>query len=166
MKDFKIIDNLIISKDSISAIFEIEPFDIALLSEQDRATFYQKICQAINVIAGQVQILAIKEKAKICDYSQHLNYVLSKAESKKERLIKKYTKELTKIVKNGNILILKYYLIFSVANDISNSVHVIEGINKLENKIERFTDVLFQAGIEVSQLVDDYLIKFVKKQLR
>lgn len=166
MRDFKIVDNLIFFKRRISAVFKVEPFDVALLSEQDRGVFYSKIRQALNVLSAKIQIIAIKERAKITDYSQHFNYILSKAEPTREKIIKEYVKELTELVENENILILKYYIVFSRNINTSKPTQVIEGIKKLEDVVKRFTSTLYQANVKTSQLADEHLINFVKKQLR
>lgn len=166
MKDFKIQDNLIVEKGRISAVFEVEPFDVALLSKEDRKMFYHKVRQAFNILPSQVQIISVKENAKISDYAKHFHSITKETEKGKETLTQNYINELSILIETGDVLILKYYFIFSVNANTRKSIKLIEGVKKLNDNVERFTGVLFQAGVTTRQLEENNLVKFIRSQMR
>lgn len=100
--NFTIADNLIMRDNSICGVYEIEPFDIALLNEQDREHFYSKLKQAIHVLPSQIQFFVKKDQAKAADYSAHFFSLYDSSSKKREPLINQYIEDLTKLVEENN----------------------------------------------------------------
>lgn len=166
MKDFKIANNLIIEDKRIHTICEIKPFDVALLSKEDRDMFYTKIRQAYDILPSRVQVIVVKEEAKVRDYTKHFESITSETNKDKDNLVLKYINELSALIEAGEVLIIKYYFIFSVDADTKNSKKFLDKYNQLADKVSRFTGVLAQAGIESRQMKDKELINFIKSQVR
>lgn len=166
MRDFKIQDNLVVEKGRILAICVVMPFDVALLSEDDRRLFYEKIRQAYNMLSTQIQIVAVKDRAKIKDYSSHFDSMSRQTNKSKDSLIHNYINELSVLIESGEVLILKYYFILSVNASTTSAFKYTEGFKKLDEYTKRFTGVLRQAGVETKQLEGKDLIQFFKSQVR
>ena len=111
--DFKIIDNYIVRKKRLIVVYEIRPFDIALLNEEDREQFYFKIKTMLHTLPGKVQLIVRKEIAKPLDYQDHFFSLYKDAEPKREKLIESYVNDITKLLDLGKFQMVKYYAVFS-----------------------------------------------------
>lgn len=166
MKDFKISNNLIVEQKRMHAVCEVLPFDVALLSKEDRQMFYTKIRQAYDILPSRVQIIVVKEEAKVRDYTKHFESITAETNKAKDSLVLSYIHELSALIEAGEVLILKYYFIFSIGAETKDSRKFIERYNSLSDKVSRFTGVLAQAGVETRQLTGENLINFIKQQVR
>lgn len=164
--DFSIQDDLIVRKDQLIRIYEVEPFDIALLNEQDRAHFFLKLKQAIHTIPTQIQLIVRKERANSTDYSQHFFSLYETSVAEREPLIKKYVEELTEIIDKNVFTIARYYVIISIPCQTKNVRSKESAIKKLNDIGNSFCSHLWQCNIQVASLPNDKIIHLVKEILR
>ena len=95
-------------KNAIVKLYEVEPFDIALLNDQDREHFFVKLKQMIHVLPSQVQFIVKKEKATVDDYSKHFFSLYDSANTKRERLINNYIDDLSELVSSHTFMAVSY----------------------------------------------------------
>jgi len=164
--DFIVQDNLIIRKNSIIGILSVEPFDIALLNDQDRENFFIKLKQMIHVLPSQVQFIVRKEKTTIKDYSQHFFSLYDQSDSKLENLIDGYTKELTQLIQANNFMTTRYYAVFSVTCNSTKAIDRVKAINKLNDIEMSFSGALSACNIQTRILNNKELINFNEFTLR
>lgn len=164
--DFTIQDNLIIRTGSITKMFEIEPFDVALLNEQDRENFYIKLKQAIHTLPAQVQFIVRKEKAKSNDYSRHFFSLYEEAKSNREQLISQYINDLTRLLESETFFVTRHYAVFSVSCNTSKTSELIAGIRKVNDLGISFAAALSACNISVKPLTNEELVRFMSSTLR
>ena len=164
--DFKVQDNLILQKNSIIKMFEIEPFDIALLNDQDREHFFVKLKQTIHVLPARVQFLVRKERAKIADYSRHFFSLYNDSNTKREKLINQYTKDLSSLINENSLVSTHHYAIFSVSCNTQKQQEKVKAIKKLGDISLRFASSIASCNIKVMPLENGELLQFVKNTLR
>ncbi len=164
--DFSIQDNLVIRKDSIVQLLEVEPFDISLLNDQDREHFFLKMKQMIHVLPSQVQFIVRKEKAQTEDYSKHFFSLYAHSNTKREPLIAEYTQNLSTLISESNFSTTRHYAIFSVFCNPSKQHEKVQAIKKLHDMSMRFASALSACNIAVRPLQNEELIRFIKTTLR
>jgi len=164
--DFSIQDNLIMRKNSIVRIFEVEPFDIALLNEQDREHFFVKMKQTIHVLPSQVQFIVRKEKTKTEDYSKHFSSLYDQSNTKREPLIARYIEEVSKLVTTQNFMTTHHYAVFSVPCVTSKPHEKVKALKKLNDMGIRFATAISACNITVRPLQNQELISFAETTLR
>lgn len=164
--DFNVQDNLIIQKNSIIKMFEIEPFDIALLNDQDREHFFVKLKQTIHVLPARVQFLVRKERAKIADYSKHFFSLYNDSNSKREKLIHQYCQDLSSFIRENPLISTHHYAIFSVSCNTQKQQEKIKAVKKLGDISLRFASSIASCNIGVLPLENDELLQFAKNTLR
>ncbi len=164
--DFTIQDNLIIRKNSMVQLLEVEPFDISLLNDQDREHFFLKLKQMIHVLPSQVQFIVRKEKAKVEDYSKHIFSLYAHSNNKRESLIAEYTSNLSTLIHESNFMATRHYAVFSVSCNSSKQQEKIQAIKKLTDMSMRFASALASCNISVRSLENEELINFAKNTLR
>src|SRR3989338_7770675 len=145
---------------------EVEPFDIALLNDQDREHFFVKLKQMIHVLPSQVQFIVRKEQANVEDYSKHFFSLYNSANKKREPLINGYINDLSSLVKNHSFATMHHYAIFSVSCDIKNSNEKVKAIKKLSDLGIMFASSLSACNITVRPLIDDQLLHVAQTILR
>jgi len=164
--DFTIQDNVILRKNSLIQILEVEPFDISLLNNQDREHFFLKLKQMLHVLPDQVQFIVRKEQAKSKDYSKHFFSLYENSNSKREPLISKYIENLTNLVARGHFTTTKHYAVFTVTCNPNKNNEKLKSMKKLHDMTIGFSSALFACNIPVRQLDQDELISFAKDTLR
>ena len=164
--DFTIQDNLIVRKDSIAQLMEVEPFDISLLNDQDREHFFMKMKQVIHVLPAQVQFIVRKEKAKTEDYSKHFFSLYAHANRKREPLITEYTNNLAALVNEGTYAVTRHYAIFSVSCNPAKHKEKVQAIKKINDMGMRFASALSACNIAVRPLENEELVNFAQSTLR
>jgi hypothetical protein len=164
--DFDIQDNLIMRKNAIVKLYEVEPFDIALLNDQDREHFFVKLKQMIHVLPSQVQFIVKKEKATVDDYSKHFFSLYDSANSKREKLINHYIDDLSELVSSHTFMAMRHYAVFSVPCDTKKPHEKVKAIKKLSDLGIRFASSLSACNITVRPLVDDQLLHVAQSTLR
>ncbi len=164
--DFAIQDNLIIRKDSIIQMLEVEPFDISLLNDQDREHFFLKLKQVIHILPSQVQFIVKKEKAKVEDYSKHIFSLYANSNERRESLIAEYTQNLSTLISETNFMSTHHYAAFSVSCNPSRQYEKINAIKKLQDMSMRFASALASCNITARPLQGEELINFARNTLR
>jgi hypothetical protein len=164
--DFTIQDNLIVRTGSITKMFEIEPFDVALLNEQDRENFYIKLKQAIHTLPTQVQFVVRKEKAQSKDYSKHFFSLYEGSTSNREELISQYIKDLTHLLDTETLFVTHHYAVFSVSCNAGKTSELVNGIKKVNDLGMSFAAALSVCNISVKPLSNEELVRFMSSTLR
>lgn len=164
--DFAVQDNLIIRKNSIIGILSVEPFDIALLNDQDRENFFIKLKQMIHVLPSQVQFIVHKEKTTIKDYSQHFFSLYNNSDSKREGLINSYIKDLSHLIQINEFMTTRHYAVFSIPCNPSKAIDRVKAINKLNDTEMSFSGALSACNIQTRELTNKELINFSEFTLR
>ena len=164
--DFSIQDNIILRKNSIIQMLEVEPFDISLLNDQDREDFFLKLKQMIHVLPAQVQVIVRKEKAKTTDYSKHFFSLYANSNQKREPLIAEYIKNLSDLVTESNFTATRHYAVFSVSCNPAKQQDKVQAMKKLHDMTTRFSGALNACNIAVQPLETEELINFAQQTLR
>lgn len=164
--DFTIQDNLIIRKNSIIQMLEVEPFDISLLNDQDREHFFLKLKQVIHILPSQVQLIVKKEKSKVEDYSKHIFSLYANSNEKREPLIAEYTQNLTTLIDESSFMSTHHYAILSVACNPSKHTEKVQAIRKLQDITMRFASAISSCNISIRALENEELINFARNTLR
>ena len=164
--NFSIQDNLLIRKNSIVRIYRVDPFDIALLNNQDREHFFVKLKQMIHVLPSQVQFIVQKEGATTEDYSQHFFSLYDQANAKRETLIASYINELSEFIENHQLLLTRHYAVFSVSCNPNKTDEKVKAIKKLNDIGIRFASSLASCNIQTQVLDNEELISFAQDTLR
>lgn len=164
--DFTIQDNLIIRKDSLVQLLEVEPFDISLLNDQDREHFFMKMKQVIHILPAQVQFVVQKEKAKTEDYSKHFFSLYTHANEKREPLVAEYINNLSSLIGESSFVNTRHYAIFSVSCNPDKQQEKVQAIKKINDIGMRFTSALSACNIAVRPLENEELINFAQNTLR
>lgn len=164
--DFTIQDNLILRDNSIVGMYEVEPFDVALLNDQDREHFFVKLKQAIHTLPSQVQFIVRKEQAKSEDYSPHFFSLYDSSNKQREPLIAQYIEDLTNLVNANNFMITKHYAVFSVPCNTTKPHALVQGVKKLNDMGMRFASALSMANITIRPLENAELKVFAQGTLR
>lgn len=164
--DFIIQDNMIVRPKNLIRVFEVDPYDISLLNDQDREHFFIKLKQLIHILPSQVQFIVEKEQATIKDYSKHIFSLYSESSKKTEPLIETYTQDLNNLVRTNEFNTLCYFAVFSISADTSKTNSKLNGINKLNDATLRFASIANSCQMTVRPLTNDELVTYMKQQLR
>src|SRR5882672_4320576 len=152
--DFSVIDNYVLRKNRLIAIYEIHPFDIALLNEEDREQFYYKIKTVLHTLPGKVQIIVRKEIAKPKDYQEHFFSVYKDAKPNREKLIENYVNDLTNLLDLGKFQMIKYYAVFSTSLTSTKEDEFVNACKRLYDM-----GIRFSSGLELAQITPKQLKK-------
>jgi len=164
--NFDIQGNFIIRKDSLIQVFEVDPFDVALLNEQDREHFFVKMKQTIHTLPRQIQLIVRKERASSKDYSNHFFSLYDGASRKREKLIQQYIENVSEIIDSHDFLITRHYAILSVPCQPNRLESKQNAVRKLTDLSTTFAANLSVCHITLRPLVNEELASFVKKILR
>lgn len=164
--DFSVQDNLILRKNSLIRIYEVESFDIALLNDQDRENFFIKLKQMIHVLPSQVQFIVRKEKTTTKDYSQHFFSLYDQSNGKREALVNRYINDLSDLINSHEFMTTRHYAVFSVSGNTSKVNERVKAIKKLNDMGISFAAALSACNITVRPLPNDELINFCEITLR
>ena len=167
--DFKIQDDVIIRKKSISKVFLINPHDISALNEVDTVQFFARVKQALHSLPTQLQIVVRKELMTPDDINDHLASIyktLTKKNKKREEIIQQYNHDLKERVATGNYLITRQYGVFAQEVDTNNVKQKVDAMGKLEDMYRRFDFSLTSCEVSTRQLTNNELVLFVKKVLQ
>lgn len=164
--NFTIKDNLIMRDNSIIGVYEIEPFDVALLNEQDREHFYVKVKQAIHVLPSQIQFIVKKDAAKASDYSPHFFSLFDSSSKKREPLINQYIEDLTKLVEENHFMMTRHFAVLSTPCNPQKPQNLVQGVKRLNDSGMRFAQSLALSNIAVRALENEELKHFMRETLR
>ncbi len=164
--DFRIVDNYIERKKNLIAVYEVEPFDIALLNDDDRELFYQRIKLLLHTLPGKVQIIVRKETALSGDYQKHFFSLYNNALENREGLIGNYITDLTSLLATERFLVMKYYAVFSTSLASTKEHALVQASKRLFDMGTRLSSSLAPSQISTRQLEKEELVAFCKAQLR
>lgn len=166
ISDFTITDNYIKRKKRLIAVYEIKPFDIALLNEEDREQFYNKIKTTLHTLPGKVQIIVRKEIAKPSDYQEHFFSIYKDALPNREQLIDNYINDITNLLNIGKFQMVKYYAVFSTSLLSTKEEEFVKAAKRLYDMGIRFSGGLELAQITTRQLTKEELVTYFQSQFR
>jgi hypothetical protein len=166
ISDFTITDNYIKRKKRLIAVYEIQPFDIALLNEEDREQFYNKIKTTLHTLPGKVQLIVRKEIAKPSDYQEHFFSIYKDALPNREQLIDNYVEDITNLLQLGKFQMVKYYAIFSTPLVSTKEEEFVNACKRLYDMSIRFSGGLELAQITTRQLTKEELVSYFQSQFR
>ena len=164
--DFQVVGNYVIRKKKLIAVYEIRPFDIALLNDEERDRYYQHIKTMLHTLPGKVQLISRKQTATVSDYHEHFYSLYETANEKINWLIGNYVKELSELVENNKFQIMKYYAIFSTPLSSQNDSQFVQSAQKLEDMAKRFSSALATERIQTLQLANTQLVTYFQEQFR
>jgi hypothetical protein len=164
--DFAISDNYIKRKKRLIAVYEIRPFDIALLNEEDREQFYNKIKTTLHTLPGKVQLIVRKEIAKPSDYQEHFFSIYKDALPNRENLIDNYVHDVTNLLSIGKFQMVKYYAVFSTPLVSTKEDEFVKACKRLYDMGIRFSSGLELAQITTRQLSKNELVEYFQSQFR
>jgi hypothetical protein len=162
--DFKIVSDYVERRKSLISIYEIIPYDIALLNEEEQTEFYQNIKQTLHTFPSKIQIVVRKAKATVADYQKHFFSVYKQSDKKREAVISNYYTDLTNLINSGKLRIVKYYAVFSTPLASDNEEQFLQATRKLEDNFVRFSTPLKK--IEMRKLHKEELISYFKTQFQ
>lgn len=163
--DFTVTGDYINRKKKLIAVFRIEPFDIALLNDEDREQFYHHIKMMLHTLPAKMQLIVRKEKANPLDYQKHFFSVYKQADKDKEDLIDEYIDDLTDLIDSEQFFVMKYYAVFSTTLQSEKETHFFEATKRLSDISTRFSSSLTAANVTTAQLQHEALVSFCKSQL-
>lgn len=164
--DFRIQDSTVVRGKSIIRVYEIEPFDIALLDSQEQENFYQNLKQVIHVLPSQIQLIVRRQQAKPADYAKHFFSLYADSDKKREDFINKYIEGFTWMVEHGHFLVVRYYAVLSTYADTRKVTEFVKANGKLDEIEQRLLSSLSVCGIKANQLGNKELITFYQSILR
>jgi hypothetical protein len=175
--DFKIQDDHIIAKKTISKVFLINPYDISALNEMDTINFFSRVKQALHILPSQLQIIVRKETMKPDDINDHLesiyktlrkpkNQSTNQSNKKREELIQQYSHDLKESIATGGYQVIRQYGVFAQDIDTNNVKQKIEAIGRLEDMYKRFDHIIINCGVSTKRLTNIELVTFMRKVLQ
>jgi len=164
--DFAITDNYIKRKKRLIVVYEIRPFDIALLNEEDREQFYNKIKTTLHTLPGKVQLIVRKEIAKPSDYQDHFFSIYKDSLPNRENLIDNYVRDITNLLSIGKFQMVKYYAVFSTPIISTKEDDFVKACKRLYDMGIRFASGLELAQITARQLSKEELVEYFQSQFR
>ena len=164
--DFSVQDNHIYRKNSIIRMLLVEPFDIALLNDQDRENFFIKLKQTIHILPSQVQFIVRKEKTSVKDYSQHFSSLYDHSNSRRETLINAYIKDLSRLIETHEFMTTRHYAVFSISCNTAKFNDRVKATKKLNDAEMSFAGALSACNIQARSLTNQELINFSEFTLR
>lgn len=164
--DFNIVGDYIIRKKQLIAIFEIKPFDIALLNDEERERYYAHIKTMLHTLPGRVQLISRKEKATVEDYHNHFFSLYDTANTKINTLIEQYVRDLSTVIDINEFQIMKYYAVFSTPLPSKSDLAFAQAAQRLTDMGTRFGSTLALEKIYIAQLTHTQLIAYFKEQFR
>lgn len=168
--DFSIQDSLVVKKKQMSIVFEIEPVDISDYNQDDIASFYASIKQALHTLPQQIKLFIHKEPQTTNDIQEHVVSVaksLSSTNKQRAKLADMYVDELSDVIESEEFFVTKVYGVFSITVDSYNPEGKVKTIGLLHDMYNRLRSELKNTGydIQTRQLSDANLIAFMRKQL-
>ncbi len=164
--DFKITGNYINRKKKLIAVYEIRPFDIALLNNEERERYYNHIKTVLHTLPMRVQLISRKETATVNDYHEHFYSLYETANEKVNWLIESYIKDLSNLIETNDFQIMKYYAVFSTPLMGQGDKGFMEAAQKLEDMERRFSSGLALERIQTLQLNNKQLVAYFQNQFR
>ena len=167
MLDFEIKENLVITKNAVIAVFQIEPIDIFLMNTQDQETFFARLQSTFQLLKGHIQINVVVKRMDLQDYTPYFQSLKKQnvQSEKKLSLVTRMISEFTELIEDKNEVFLskKFYLHMKERCTTDKDKLLLHGIKQLDQHVEQLTSSLFQAGISSQQVLEPDLISYIKK---
>jgi len=164
--NFHIQDNTIFRQSSLTRIFQIEPKDIALLSDQDKLNFYEGLRTMLHMLPIKTQFIVRREIATSKDFTQHFYSMYKESNNEREDLIQGYIHGLKQFIDDHTFLISKHYAVFSIECNTKSSPDIVKGMQKLVDVGARFMRGLGENQITARALNNNEIINFMQKYYR
>lgn len=164
--DFRIVDRYIIRRKRMISVYEVRPFDIALLNDEDREQFYLKVKTMLHTLPGKVQFVVRKEIAKVADYHDHFFSIYKDSEKKRQELIENYVTDITNLLETERFQMVKYYAVFSTQLPTEKEDDFIAARKRLYDNEVRLASSLQVANIGIRHLANDELVRYMQTQIR
>lgn len=164
--DFTIVDRYILRRKRLIGVYEVKPFDIALLNDEDREQFYLKVKTMVHTLPGKVQFVVRKEIAKPSDYQEHFFSIYKSAEAKREHLIKNYVADITDLLETERFQMITYYAILSTQLPTERENDFVAASKRLYDMEVRLSSSLQLANIGIRHLAKEELVRYFQTQLR
>lgn len=163
---FHIQDSAIFRANNLIRIYQIEPRDVALLSDQDKAVFYERLRTMLHMLPVKTQFIVRREIASSPDFSTHFYAMFKSSNSEREDLIHGYIEGLKQFIDDHNFLISKHYAVFSIECGTKNPTVVVKGMQRLNDIGTRFLRGLNENQISARLLNNNEIISFMQKYYR
>ncbi len=167
--NFSIQDNLIFRKHSIPFVFRFTPHEISGLAETKKQLFFSQVRSSLNMLTTQLQIIVRKEfvtKADLTDHFLFLGGNITKGDIRREAMLKDYRQDLIEFIENNNLLMWKFYGVFSVPTNTNDPQDKVKGIGRLHDLYKRYLVSIRDSKVKAKQLTNDELIELAQKTLR
>lgn len=166
MEQFRIRNNLILTKNFIAAVYLLEPIDLIILPENEQKSFEIDMRKMLNSIyEGHIQILMRTRKAIPKDLDRHFSSLMGSM-NRRSDLVSEYIADLVELLDKHIIPVKEYYLVFSQFAKTSDVDDVIDKVKLLERNINRIASNFNRAGIVLSQIIDKQLITLARTYTR
>lgn len=141
--------NFIIRKDgNIAIALKIEPLNISLKSKREKRQIIQSIHEAWNGQLDPLQIVSLPRPVDLDHYFLALqNKTKETTNPKKRRLLQEYIQYVATVVKSGEAVERRYYMLLSQKNGRSARQEILQRANELASDLET-------SGLEV-KVADD-----------
>jgi len=164
--DFKIIGNYIVRHKKLIGVYEIRPFDIALLNDEERERYYQHIKTMLHTLPSKVQLISRKQRAGVKDYHEHIFSLYKSSNNAINPLLEQYINDLSVLIEQNNFQLMKYYAVFTATLLSESDIPYASAVQKLEDQVKRFSSALALERITTHQVSQDDLIALFQQQFR
>lgn len=96
---------------SLVAVLTVEPANIALLSDRERAQRITALHEALQGIRDAYQILALPRPIDLDAYLRDLDALLAGADPKRRSLLGEYTRYVRRVTASGDAMERRFYLL-------------------------------------------------------
>ena len=96
---------------SLVAVLAVEPANIALLSDRERAQRITALHEALQGIRDAYQMLALPRPIDLDAYLRDLEAILAGADPKRRRLLGEYTRYVRRVTGSGEAMERRFYLL-------------------------------------------------------
>lgn len=162
--DFSVIDGYIRRRNELIAMYEIEPFDIALLNDEDREQFYHHIKMMLHTLPTKIQLIVRKETATARDYQKHFFSLYKQALPTRETLITSYIEDITDLLQTNKFQVVKYYAIFSTPISGKSEEQFQQATKRLFDYGSRVSSALALGQVQTRKLTKEELITYCQKE--
>ena len=100
---------------ALVAVLEIEPANIALLSDRERAQRIRALHEALQGIRDAFQILALPRPIDLDAYIGDLDRLLAAADPGRRRLLGEYARYVRRVTGSGEAMERRFYLVLPLA---------------------------------------------------
>ncbi len=164
--DLYIQDDRIIRRKSVNQLFEITPYDISAINNNEREQFFTNLKQALHMLPSQLQVLVQKEVAKPKDFTDHFLSIyktVKKGDTVRENLINQYQNDFEDFITSQQILTIKQYGVLSASADTTNPKAKIIAIGKTTDMFERLKSALETCKVTIKQLSQHEISALITK---